>query len=106
MGDVILDKEARPKLMEINRSPSMKGDSEVTVEAKKGVLGDIFCLTSVSCKWATRDPTEKLGEEAGVAANEWILTNWHRELKRSRRTSAIQLWPSDLWLSYFDPFMQ
>merc|ERR1712157_186166 len=104
--DVILDKRAKPKLMEVNRSPSMKGDSEVTVEAKKGVLGDIFCLTSVSCKWASRGPTTDMGKEAAIASDAWIQTNWHREVQRSRRTSAIKLWPPDTWLSYFDSFMK
>ena len=46
--DVILDKNCKPYLLEVNQSPSFKDDSPVDYEVKRHLLKDTFNLLGMT----------------------------------------------------------
>ena len=60
--DIMIDKNYRPWLIEVNQSPSFATDSPLDYRVKKAVLTDTFKMLNVS--WAKR---EKSIREAEIA---------------------------------------
>ena len=48
--DIMIDKNFRPWLLEVNQSPSFATDSPLDYEVKKNVLRDTFNLLNISAE--------------------------------------------------------
>lgn len=46
--DVIIDKDLRPYLLEVNQMPSFATDSPLDYKIKKGVIGDTLAILNLS----------------------------------------------------------
>lgn len=46
--DVIIDKNGRPYLLEVNHAPSFNSDTQLDRQVKKNLLVDTFTLLNVS----------------------------------------------------------
>lgn len=108
--DVLLDRQRKPKLMEINRAPATSCSTPACELAKKGLLGDVICLGGLGCAGATRKKRAHSGtqaEDLGLLRRDGGSSLlWRRELARATRTQARLVWPSAYWQAQFGAIFQ
>lgn len=46
--DVIIDKNEKPYLLEVNHAPSFNGDTQLDKQVKRNLLNDTFKLLNIS----------------------------------------------------------